>query len=490
MQKGVIMARVSTTRQQEEGLSLDNQLQTLRDYATKRGINVVQEFCFSESADRKIRKKFLEMVDFVKDRKDITVIIAYRVDRITRNYRDAVVMDELGLDNDKELHFVYDHLVINKNTVGRDIVDWDLKVFLAKQYLNRLKEDAVNSALYKLKNHEWPQGATYGYQNVTLDDKKKWIVIMPFEAKIVQKMYEWYSTGSFSIREIRFKVKDVFNIKFSTGYVDFILKNSFYCGIMVYGKGEARKEYPHNYERIITPELFEKVQQVKAGYHKKHFKFAGLMYLYRGLIRCMICGCMISPQKKKGKYVYYHCTQYKYKHNAEWIREEALTEQFQDYFKSLQMPQEALEDIVQSLREAHKDKSHFQRDLFDNFQKEYKKYETMIENLYEDKLSGSITEEYYTKKSVEFRGKQKEIQKKIAKLQIADEEYYITSDYLLSLAARASKLFASSEMQERRQIIQMALQNLRLDNGLLRYDELKPFDKIRFYANRPTQLRD
>ncbi|TSC99989.1 MAG: hypothetical protein Greene101449_429, partial [Candidatus Peregrinibacteria bacterium Greene1014_49] len=33
--KAVILARVSTKRQEEEGLSLDNQLESLREYAAK-----------------------------------------------------------------------------------------------------------------------------------------------------------------------------------------------------------------------------------------------------------------------------------------------------------------------------------------------------------------------------------------------------------------------------------------------------------------------
>ena len=132
MTKAVILARVSTLKQEKEGLSLkDIQLPELRDYAVKRDFEVVKEFVFSESADYKIRKRFNEMIEFVKASNDIQVIISYRVDRITRNYRDAVRIDELRLDYDKEIHFVYDHLVINKDSVGRDIQDWDLKVFLA-----------------------------------------------------------------------------------------------------------------------------------------------------------------------------------------------------------------------------------------------------------------------------------------------------------------------------------------------------------------------
>lgn len=188
--KAVILARVSTLRQEQEGLSLKEiQLPLLREYAKGKGFEVgsEQEFVFSESADHKIRKKFLEMIEYVKANKNIKAIIAYRVDRITRNYRDAVLIDELRLEYDKEIHFVHDHLIIKRDTVGRDIVDWDLKVFLAKQYLNRLKEDARNTALYKLMNGESPGGAPYGYQNITREDKKKWIIPDPTKSKVVRK---------------------------------------------------------------------------------------------------------------------------------------------------------------------------------------------------------------------------------------------------------------------------------------------------------------
>ena len=120
MKKAVILARVSTLRQEKEGLSLqDIQVPALRKYAQEKGIEVVREFVFSESADRKIRTKFNEMLQFVRTNKDIEAIIAYRVDRVTRNYRDAVLIDDLRMEYQKEIHFVYDHLVIDHKTVER-----------------------------------------------------------------------------------------------------------------------------------------------------------------------------------------------------------------------------------------------------------------------------------------------------------------------------------------------------------------------------------
>ena len=52
-------------------------------------------------------------------------------------------------------------------------------------------------------------------------------------------------------------------------------------------------------------------------------------------------------------------------------------------------------------------------------------------------IARRITESHYNKKREEFRAKQKEISNKISKLGIADEEYYLTSEYLLELASRA-----------------------------------------------------
>ena len=487
MGDSVIIARVSTTRQEKEGLSLKEiQLPVLRDYSKSRGLEVEREFVFSETADYKIRKKFEEMVDYVKANERIKAIIAYRVDRVTRNFRDAVLIDDLRLSYDKEIHFVYDHLIIKKDTTGRDIQDWDLRVFLAKQYLNRLKEDAKNSATQMLRQGLLPGKAPFGFRNIVQQDKKKWVIVDPVEAKIVQDMYERYATGVSSLLEIKNRLNNEFNLDFSKGYVDFILKNPFYCGTIIY----SGKEYPHNYETIISRELFDEVQQIKAGYMKKHSKFAGLPYIYRGMISCATCGCMITPEIKKGKYVYYHCTEYKGKHKADYVREEELTAQFALMYKNLQIPPDVIEQITGTLRKSHQDKSEFHRVTLQSYQGDYQKYETRIEKMYEDKLDGKITEDVYNKLSENYRLKQQALRGKISGLGIADEEYYITAEYLLKLANRAYDLFMSSEADEKRQLIKMTLQNLKLDGKKIDFELVKPFDQVFACTSRQSWLPD
>ena len=108
--------------------------------------------------------------------------------------------------------------------------------------------------------------------------------------------------------------------------------------------------------------------------------------------------------------------------------------------------------------------------------------------MYEDKLDGSITTSFYEEKRKEYRDKQKGINGKLSKLHIADEEYYLTSEYILKLASKASELFESSEPQEKRLLLKMTLQNLRLKGNTVRYDWIKPFDKIAYYASRSAWL--
>ena len=89
-----------------------------------------------------------------------------------------------------------------------------------------------------------------------------------------------------------------------------------------------------------------------------------------------------------------------------------------------------------------------------------------------------ITESYYSKKREEYRSKQKELNEKINRLGFADDEYYITSEYLLQLANRASDLFISSEAEEKRQLLKLTLQNLKLDGKKVEFELVKPFDKV------------
>ena len=494
LKRGVILARVSTPKQEQEGLSLQElQLPTLRSYCFEQRITVDKEFVFQESADAKIRVKFNEMLGYVKNNRNIKAIVAYRVDRITRNYRDAVLIDDLINACGIEIHFVYDRLVIDPKTVGRDITDWDTKVFLAKQFLNRLKEDAYITIKRKFENHEWPGKAPFGYVNVVLESKKKWIVPEEFKSIVVIRLYEWYSTGEISMEGVTQRANKEFNLKLSKGMVDAILKNPFYCSFMRRGRNDKVNWVPHNYEILISKELWDKVQLVKEGHHKQYFKYADKPYIFRGMVTCSVCGCMMTPEIHKG-IVYYHCTMYGGKHQkitgkrAEWIREDELTELFGNMFKGVQIPQDVLEDVLKTLKDSHQDKINYFNTITTQLNTEYQKYQNRIDQIYEDKLDGTISREEYDKRKEDYRTKQQSIRQKLETLEKADETYFTSASTLLNLANRACEIFLGSEMDEKRQLLGFVLQNCTFDGKNLDFTLKKPFDTLALCATRQTWL--
>jgi hypothetical protein len=78
----------------------------------------------------------------------------------------------------------------------------------------------------------------------------------------------------------------------------------------------------------------------------------------------------------------------------------------------------------------------------------------------------------------EYKEKQSEINSEMQKHNVADENYYITVNTVLNLAQQAYKIFQSSEVQEKRQLLGFLLQNAQLQDKQFAFDLKKPFDSI------------
>lgn len=99
-----------------------------------------------------------------------------------------------------------------------------------------------------------------------------------------------------------------------------------------------------------------------------------------------------------------------------------------------------------------------------------------------------ITADEYDKKYKRIRQLIDEVEIKLVNLQKAEDEYYLTASCLLQLANRAYELFMGSEMEQKRQLIMLTLQNLKVEGRLVRYDAIKPFDTILNFADNKLWL--
>lgn len=76
------------------------------------------------------------------------------------------------------------------------------------------------------------------------------------------------------------------------------------------------------------------------------------------------------------------------------------------------------------------------------------------------------------------KAKQQEITSKMQKHVKADEAFYITANTVLNLASRARQLFESSEVDEKRQLLNFVFQNLVLEGEKLAHTLREPFSLI------------
>ena len=100
-QDAVKYGRVSSKEQEKEGFSIPAQFKLLDQYAKSQGLKVVREFVDVETAKKPGRAGFDEMIKFLK-RSSVRVLLVEKTDRLYRNLKDYVTVDELDL----EIHFV------------------------------------------------------------------------------------------------------------------------------------------------------------------------------------------------------------------------------------------------------------------------------------------------------------------------------------------------------------------------------------------------
>jgi site-specific DNA recombinase len=152
--KAIVLARVST-KEQEEGHSIGAQRQRLADYCARKGLDVIRTFELVESSTRGERKKFSAMLEFVKAQDETIAIVADAVDRFQRSFKESVLIDELIRNEEVELHFYREGMVIGKSATSTDILRWDFSVMGAKSYVLNLSENVRRSLEYKRRNGEW-----------------------------------------------------------------------------------------------------------------------------------------------------------------------------------------------------------------------------------------------------------------------------------------------------------------------------------------------
>ena len=133
---------------------------------------IAQEYVDVETAKATGRTAFGEMVEYLKAHPSIRALLVEKTDRLYRNLRDWVTVDEL----DVEMHFPKEGVVLSRESRSSEKFMHGIKVLMAKNYIDNLSEEARKGMQEKAEQGIWPTKTPLGYRNITGPDGKKIIV--------------------------------------------------------------------------------------------------------------------------------------------------------------------------------------------------------------------------------------------------------------------------------------------------------------------------
>lgn len=467
--KAVILARVSSKGQEDEGYSLDSQIKLLKGYAENKELRVAETFKITETASKSSqRKTFRKAMDFIEDH-DIKHLIIEKVDRHVRNLHDAVeTHDWLVADEQRHVHFIKDSLVLHKNSRSQEWLNWGIRVVMAKNYIDNLREEAMKGWAEKLAQGWLPAPPPPGYHTVVKDGKRIHIP-NPSTYKTMQKVLRHYITPSGSIDSVHSMMAKSGIVTrggkpYQKSAVHKLLSNPFYIGI----NRHNGKEYQGKQIPLISEKLFDAIQAKLHG--GRPSKFMKHNPMFKNIITCGHCGKIVTWQRQKGR-LYGACQRDLPECRAQkFLREEDIEERIIGMLDDLISPSKLvvswLTDLLRSDFKLAIDDSETAKK---NIEHRIVRLKRMDETLYDDKLLGEISPERYRQKHEAFVSEIKELEKQKGGMTQEYQEKYLDGITLIELTQTAKAQFLDPEidMDEKRTILTKLFENMTFKDGFI-----------------------
>ena len=305
-----IYVRVSTDDQMDNGYSIDSQLRMIKEYCEKNEYDIVDVYNDAGHSGKDLmRPEIQRLLKDIKSKK-IDKLVAIKVDRLTRNNYDGFWLLNYCEEHDVKIELMLEPYDVS--TANGEMIFWMNLVFgqrERKEIGARTKRAMEEMAL----EHIHPSKAPYGYIR---NKETGHLEVEPIEAEVVKEIFELCKQGN-STRGIATIMKDnnayLKQGKWKSDRVYKILTNSIYIGIFEYGKYKRKSQDILRVENYCEPIIDEVTWNATRNVlvKNKHSNYGEYIHLFSGLVKCPICGEIMSSSESfkypNGKQkVYYH----------------------------------------------------------------------------------------------------------------------------------------------------------------------------------------
>lgn len=396
-----IYMRVSTEDQAREGFSLPEQKERLEAYCKFNGYKIV-EYYTDAGISAKTGNKRPEYDRMLEDGKQgkINMIIALKLDRITRSTRDwETLMDYLEKYN-INIAFVNDD--INTTTANGKMVS-RIMMSVSQNEIERTSERTIIGLEGAIKQGHIPARAPLGYKHV---DKK--LVPDPLTKDIVIRIYNLYFEGLTynTIAKLFNKEKVCGKTNWKDTSILKIITNVIYKGDYIQGKTTRNPRYFEDVvEPIVSKELWDSCQVQKKKNQRNYMRSQTYIFLQK--LKCPKCGRILaggaSHKIKADKWYYYYRCEKCRGNIREHEIEDSIKELLSDIFEYDSVVNEFFLPVLQN--KIHNPKEDFEKEITNLNNKKIR-----IRKAYIDEL---FTEEEYKEETNIIENKIKDLQKKI-----------------------------------------------------------------------------
>lgn len=460
--------RVSTVKQGQQGVSLQEQRDAILRYAQRTGIEISTWFEEQVTAAKQGRPEFNRMLKLLRSGKAAGVVL-HKIDRGARNLSDWSRIAELN-DEGIEVHFANDGLDL-KSRGGR--LSADIQAVVATDYIRNLREETIKGFYGRLKQGILPLPAPIGYLNNGAGKVK---TPDPIMAPRVRQAFELYATGAYSLDTLgpelyTLGLRNKHGREVSRAGLAGILGNPFYAGLIyIARRGEVFKG---GHEPLITQDLFNRVKDIREG--KTNNRLQNHAFTYRRMIECKKCGRNLTGEKQKGRH-YYRC------HNREChgtgLREDVIDE--------------ALLTVTDPWRFSQAEIAAF-RDLSEEWKMDINKTETeqrvalqlklgqitnRLDLLTDAMLDGTVDKATYVRRHNALVAEQSQTECDLKNLTKNVNSLPDRATEMFELASTAWDICRMGKSEEKRELVKIMCSNLQVEGKSLYVTTVSPFAEL------------
>lgn len=440
------------------------------------------------------RESFENMLDFLTSNKgDIDGIVCTEISRLARNFGDGGLI--LWYLQSGVIQNIYTNTKIFTNS-SADQLMVAIEFAMSKKSSDDTGERTRLGMRSKVRLMKHPaRRAILGYKTEGKVGIKKW-VIDPVTGPLVQKVFERFATGNYTLSEIAdfaweegLKSKDSKSIKniYSPNTWRNRLKDLQYTGIFYHEDEKIAGEY----DPLINSELFYTVQDLFDK--KEHPKSTHMDYAYSRIITCDRCGGLLSGTHKKG-ITYYRCGKRKEPCKSikrhPYIPETKLENELMTAFEHIEIDEKTWNEARTYVNELNQpEKTEVSKRI--RILKEQIATEEEIQlDIGRKFAKNEFSQPEYAKLIEDSRSKTSSLKRRMVKCENLLHELNELMDSFLDNIKYINKRLRHASPLNKREMVTIFCENFRIEGEKLRWDWKKPYFILAKRSKNSTMLPD